>query len=93
MTGYVKNWWNSLIFLLEKRFYSESARNYNRGNNIMKQLNILYRSDSSQVKRDIISSTINFVYELPQGLQNDLRLDIRKLGNIKQISKLGGDRA
>ena len=35
-----------------------------------------YRFDSSQVKQDLISSIINFVYELPHELPNDLRLRI-----------------
>ena len=38
-----------------------------------------YRSDSSQVKRNLISTIANLVYELPYELPNDLRLRI--LGN------------
>ena len=32
------------------------------------------RFDSPQVKRDLITRIINFVYELPHELPNDLRL-------------------
>ena len=35
-----------------------------------------YRFDSSQVKQDLVSSIINFVYELPHELPNYLRLRI-----------------
>ena len=47
-----------------------------------------YRSDSPQVKGNLISSITNLLYELPHELPNDLRL--RKLGNIRKISNLGG---
>ena len=36
-----------------------------------------YRTDSPQVKGNLISSIANLVYELPRELQNDVRL--RKL--------------
>ena len=47
----------------------------------MKQFNILVYAifDSPQVKWDLISNIINFVYELPHALPSDLRL--RVLGN------------
>ena len=35
-----------------------------------------YRSDSPQVKRNVISSIANLVYELPHELPNELRLTI-----------------
>ena len=41
--------------------------------------------DSPQVKRDLISSITNFVYELPHELLSDLRLKI--LGNYETIQK------
>ena len=50
-----------------------------------------YRLDLRQVKRALISNTTNLVYKLPLELPNDLRLDFRKLGNIRKISNLGGD--
>ena len=38
-----------------------------------------YRLDEPQVKRNVISSKANLVYELPHKLPNDLRLkDLRK---------------
>ena len=47
------------------------------------------RCDSIQVKRDLMSSLRNFVYEFPHELPNGLRLRIfRKLGNEKKISEL-----
>ena len=43
---------------------------------------------SPKVKRSVIISNKYGIYELPQELPNDLRLkDIRKLGNIRKISK------
>ena len=43
-----------------------------------------------QVKPDLISSIINFVYKLLHELPNNLKLRIlMKLGNEKKISKLG----
>ena len=39
----------------------------------------LWKFDSPQVKRDLISSMINFLHELPYELPKDMRL--RKLGN------------
>ena len=50
-----------------------------------------YRLDLRQVKRILISSITNLVYGLPREFPNDLRLDLRKLGNIRKISNLGGD--
>ena len=47
--------------------------------------------DSPQVKWDLISSIINFVYKMPHELSNNLRL--RKLGNNRKISKSVEDRA
>ena len=44
-----------------------------------------YRSDYPQVKRNVISSISNLVYELPHELPNDLRLRI--LGNKKILGK------
>ena len=37
---------------------------YHRGNNIMKQCKIFYMFDFLQVKRDLISSRVNFILEL-----------------------------
>ena len=63
---------------------------YNRRNDIIKQTNILIsRFDSLQVKRDLISSIINFVYELSHELPNDLRLGILGMRKYRKISKLG----
>ena len=45
-----------------------------------------YRSDSSQVKRNLISIVANFAYELPHELLNDLRLRI--LGNQEILENL-----
>ena len=46
----------------------------------------------SKIKRNLISNTIKFVYELFHELPNDLRLkDYRKSRNEKKISNLGGD--
>ena len=44
-----------------------------------------YRSDSPQVKRNLISSIANLVYELPHELPNDLRL--RKSQEIRKYQK------
>ena len=44
-----------------------------------------YRPDSPQVKRNVISSIANMVYELPHELPNDLRLRI--LGNKEILGK------
>ena len=46
------------------------------------------RSDSPRVKGNLISSIENLAYDLPLKLPNDLRLGI--LGNIREISNLGG---
>ena len=50
---------------------------------------------SSQVKRDFISSTKHFAYQLPHELSMDLKLriliDLNKLDNTGQISKSGRD--
>ena len=35
----------------------------------------------------------NLAYELPHELLNDFSLSLRKLGNIEEISKFGGDTA
>ena len=59
----------------------------------MKQFNILERFDLAQVKRDFISSIINFVYGLPHELRSTSDLEFLKILNIRKISKLGGDRA
>ena len=45
-----------------------------------------YRSDSPQVKRNLITSIANLVYELPHELPNYLR----KLEKIRKTSYLGG---
>ena len=47
-----------------------------------------YKSNSPQVKRDLIASITNFVYELPHKLPSHLRL--WKLRNIRKISNQGG---
>ena len=44
-----------------------------------------YRSDSLQVKRNVISSIANVVYELPHDFPVNLRLTI--LGNKKILGK------
>ena len=44
-----------------------------------------YRSDSLQVKRNVISSIANLVYELPHELPNDLRFKI--LRNTEILGK------
>ena len=46
---------------------------------------------SPQVERDLISSIINLVCQLPDELPNDVRP--RKLGNIREILKLVGGKA
>ena len=46
--------------------------------------------DLPQVKLYLISGTVNSTYELSHQLLNNLRL--RKLGNEKKMSKLGGDK-
>ena len=48
-----------------------------------------YKSDSPQVQGNLIPSIANLVYKLSHELLNDLR----KLGNIRKISNLGGYRA
>ena len=50
------------------------------------------RSDSPQIKRNVISSIDNLVYELSHDFPNDLRL--RMLGSKKKLGNsrnLGGD--
>ena len=47
--------------------------------------------DLIQVKRDLTSTIINFGYEFPHELPNNLRL--RKLENIMEISKFVERRA
>ena len=47
-------------------------------------------SKGSQEKRNLISSITNLVYEIPHMLPSNLT-DLRRLGNIKKISNLGGD--
>ena len=44
----------------------------------MKQFNILYSFNSPHVNRDLISSIVKFVHELPHRLSNDFRLTIIK---------------
>ena len=46
---------------------------------------------SPQVERDLISSIMNLVCQLPDELPNDVRP--RKLGNIREILKLVGGKA
>ena len=58
---------------------------YNSGNNIMKQFNILYSFNSPHVNRDLISSIVKFVHELPHKLPNDFRLTI--IGNLEISGK------
>ena len=43
---------------------------------------------SPQKKRCAIITYKNAIYELAHELPNDLRLDLRKLGNIRKMSKL-----
>ena len=42
---------------------------------------------SPQVKRSAIIRNKHRVYELPRGLPNDLKNRLRKLGNIRKVSK------
>ena len=42
---------------------------------------------SPQVKRWTIITYTHGIYELPHELPNDLRLDLRKLGNMRKVSK------
>ena len=49
-----------------------------------------YRFDSPNIKRTLISSIANSVYELPHEVPNNKTQDLRKLGNIRKISNLGG---
>ena len=54
-------------------------------------LNNYVRSESPQVKRYLISSITNLVHELvPEPLKTQ---DLRKLGNIRKMSNLGGSAA
>ena len=46
-----------------------------------------YRSDSPQVKRNLISSKTNLVYELPHKLPNSLRLRILGNQEIRKFQK------
>ena len=48
---------------------------YNPRHNILGLFNISLRSESSQVKRYLISSIANLVHELPHELLKDLRLN------------------
>ena len=45
-----------------------------------------FQFDSPQVKRDLISSIINFLHELQNAL-----IDLRKLGSNRKILKSGGE--
>ena len=49
---------------------------YNPSHNNSELRNIWYRSDSSKVKGNLISSIANLLYELLHELPNDLRLKI-----------------
>ena len=49
---------------------------YNHGHNILELCSVLDRPNLPQVKRNLLSSTTNLIYDLPQELQNDLRLKI-----------------
>ena len=53
---------------------------YNHGHNILELYNFVL-----QVKRNVISSIANLVYELPHKLPNNLRLRI--LGNKEILGK------
>ena len=46
---------------------------YSRGNNIIKQCNILAYVWLSQVRQDLVSSRIYFIQKLPNEFPNDLR--------------------
>ena len=63
----------------------------------MKQWNILVYVwlTCGESKKDFVSGILNFVYELPHELPNDLRFfkGLRELGNIRKISKVIGGRA
>ena len=52
---------------------------YNLGHNILELYNVLIQTRLPQVKRNVMSSIANLVYELPDELPNGLRL--RKLGS------------
>ena len=59
---------------------------YNRFHNVLRLFNALPNFLSPQVKRRAIITYKHGIYKLPQELPNDLRL--RKLGNIRKVSKL-----
>ena len=63
-------------------------RIYNLGHNILRLFDVLSNFLSPQVKRIVFISNKHGIYELPQELQNDLRLKTRKLGNISKIKEL-----
>ena len=58
---------------------------YNLGHNLFELYNILVQIRLTQVKRNVISSIANLVYELPHELSNDLTLRI--LGNEEILGK------
>ena len=47
-----------------------------------------FRSDSSQVRRNVISSITNLAYELPRGLWNGLRLTILRNYEVLEKSQI-----
>ena len=59
---------------------------YNNLHNILRLFDVLPNFLSPQVKRCAIITYKHGMYELPHELPNDLRL--RKLGNIRKVSKL-----
>ena len=59
---------------------------YNLGHNILGLYNVLVQIRlTTRVKRNVVSSVANLVYELPHKLPNDLRLRI--LGNKEILRK------
>ena len=48
----------------------------NRGNDIIEQIDVLYRFDSPQLKWDSTFSKMSFMHELHHQLSNDLILRI-----------------
>ena len=67
-------------------YYLRFSRNHNQFHNILRLMIFLQIFLSPQVKRCMIITYKHGIYELPHKLPNDLRL--RKLGNIRKVSKL-----
>ena len=91
----------TLFFLLISScnvFLLIPVNNYNTGHNIMELCNTLALARFVTIKKYLISSKTNLVYELDHNLPSDLILSIleisekcRKLGNTRKMSNLGED--